>query len=686
MSQEVSNLSLLQLSRDMEWMNALHKGLQRFFIVKEKNTDSLENLAHLLQQTQQVDMVIVSATPDLPTVDKVKGLLAQMGISVPVMVVTPTAQATDEFVKAGADYVVARNDIITAINNVRHIAQVANFFREKIQAEKNYQAFENRYNRIFEDVPDPICYIQDGLFLGANPAFLNVFKVKDLKELDTMTIMNFVSLKSDRTLKQLIKLAAEKDVVPAESLEMHDTTGENVEVMAQVSQVFINNEPAVQMYLKTASGGAAIGGGGVDPTTGLGSPSALRAAILQTQERSEEHLLGTWIYFWVENYREVFLKDGHEPAEIMMHAVVETAQRLLPPSTQMARFSDDAILIWVTGDKEQTVKRFYNLITRLDEMVPEDIGRLVHPHTFAGMQELRRDSEFEDLLSKSYRAVRGLAAGQTQERVAEPASADISRKDERRLYAINQMLENNLMQWLYQPITSVQGDGVARYADVLTVLPNPDRSVDDEELEIDTILGLAERFKLGRNIDRAKINQFCQDFLSYGGDQRGLHIFLSICADALSDPDFPSWVENQLESVGLQPHQVIFDFRFDVAHGAYSGAQHLVDLMRPQGSKFAISEIGRFDEEIQEVFNLLKPEVIKLDMREISTFDYEEEDKFMRDLRNYIGDKPIMVIAGNVRSAAQLASIYPHGIHYLQGKGVVESMREFSYDFNDTLF
>ena len=72
-------------------------------------------------------------------------------------------------------------------------------------------------------------------------------------------------------------------------------------------------------------------------------------------------------------------------------------------------------------------------------MVPENIGRLVTPVTFAGMYEIKQDTSYEELVSKGYRAVMALIMGNTGERVAEPVSGNMSRKDEKR---VNQIKKN----------------------------------------------------------------------------------------------------------------------------------------------------------------------------------------------------------------------------------------------------
>lgn len=678
MSDQKQTCSLLFISRDMEWLNAFQKGVQRFFFTQEKTADTLEEVENVLKD-YRADLIVLSVDERLPSMDKVKQLLHRLGRHIPVLTVAPDWQSgSDTYVKLGAEFVSARRDLLTAIRAVQHVMRLHANEAAMIHAEHHLQGVEQRYQRLFDDLPDPICYLQDGLFLDANPAFLRLFKVKDKAALESLTIMSFVPLKSERNVKQLMKLAMEKDVVPSEKLEFHDNEDGKLELTAQVSQVKFRGEDAVQMYLRNASAG---GGGGVDPTTGLGVGNILKASITQTQERSENQFLGVWIYLWLENYREVLQKDGYKPAEILMHSVAETAQRLLPPSTEMARFTDDALVLWIDGDKEQAITRVQNLVANLDELVPENIGRLIHPHTFAGMQEVRKDSDYEDLIAKSFRAVRGLALGQGKDRVAEPAAADMSRKDERRLNMINKLLDNNQINFLYQPITMLEPDGVPRFATRINILAAAEEM--EEEMELDMMLQLADRYGLGRQLDRLKVRQFCQDVLSYDGDQRHLIGFLSLSNDALNDEEFPDWLANQLKQTGIAPQQIVLEIGLDGATNAFSGLLRLAEKMRPLGARVAITEIARFDEEIKEIFGRIKPDVIKLDMREIDTFDEDEEPRFMEAIKGYAEEHHATLIVDHMESPAQLSRVWPYDLQILQGDGIVAPLANFNYDFSE---
>ena len=682
--------SILMISNDMEWMLAFSKGVQRFFLLNERRAETLEQAESRMLESRP-DIVVLAVQEGLPSMDKLRPFVREkMHPPVPVIVIDSKPEGLDQWIKQGAEYACARRDLLSAVKHVQQLMRVAHFDRTLHGVEKNAKAVADRYERIYHDLPDPVAYVQDGLFIDANPAFLHTFGVKDRAALDELTLMSFVPHKSERGIKALLKKATEKEVVPSERFELQAIHGGKVDVNISVSGITIHDEPALQMYFRSTEAGGSGGGTGLDPTTSLAGPRVIAASIKQTQERSEaKAVLGYWVYAWIENYREVWQKDGYKAAEIMMKTVADTTRRFLPPSTEIVRFTDDGLALWLTGKKEESIKRVNGLIAHLDEVVPENIGRLVHPKLYGGIIEITTESTWDELVGKGFRAVRGLAMSQSSDRVAEPMSGDISRKDERRVNEIQAILDEQRLRVQYQPISALEVDGVPRYADRLLVLP-PEGDVEGEGaapvMEMDKLLQVAERFGLARQFDRYKINTLIQDILSYEGDQRALQCYISLSTDTMLDDTFPEWIDGQLRATGIAPNQITFELRLDNLANGFTGAVHLINKMRPQGSRFALTDIGRLDTNVREMLERVKPEVIKLDMREIDTFEDKEEEDFMREIKAYAEANHAMLIADHMESPAQLSRVWPHDIQYIQGDGIVPPMEKFAFDFNEPLF
>lgn len=682
MAEQKENCNVLMLSNDMEWMNAFIKGLQRFYLVNEKKSGDFDALTREVQKAHP-HFIVVGVSSSI-RVDAVKRFLLDENLNIPILAVDPKGESLDAQIKQGADYVVPRRDLLSAVKSAQQIMYINQLLRQSQDAQHQTAAIKERYSCVYNDLPDPIAYVQDGLFLDANPAFLNVFGLHNREQLDEYTLMNFTPPKSERALKAFLKKASGKDLIPAEKIEFQKANGEPLEALLSLAHVHFDGEKALQMYFRTGSG---TGGATLDESTKLPGAQVLRASIAQNQEKANaDEVLGYWVYLFVENYREVWQRDGYRPAEILMKAVAENSRRLLPPSTEIARFTDDALAMWMTGEKEAVIQRVKTLIARLDELVPENIGRLISPVTYAGMYEIRKESSYEDLVGKGFRAVRALLASvqQNGERVAEPLSGNMSRKDERRVYQIQNILDEKRVKILYQPISSLEADGVARYAERIHIERKEEEM--GEELEFDALMQIAERYDLAKQFDYFKITTLTSDLLSYGGDQKALHFYIKLSNSALNDPEFPEWLLAQLKQTGLSPSQVVFEFSVDTFNHSYSGAKRLADSLRPEGAKFALTELARFDNEIVDMLKRLKPEVLKLDMRELDTFEDEEEERFMTAIKDYANEHQCQIIVNHMESPAQLSRVWRYDIQLLQGDGIVPPLEKFTFNFSEPLF
>lgn len=684
MAENKAKCNLLIISEDMEWVKIFITGISKFYqLGKEVVFPTLEE-AEARIAAGGLDAMIVGADAG-KQLALLKSFALQQENHTLILAVAPEAQKKDVYLQQGADFVVGRRDMLNAIHSVQQIMQLHYLQTENQRLTLGKERIDTLYHHLYHEFPEPICYLQDGLFLEANRAFLETFKIPNLEALSDITVISLVSAREQKDFKALMKAAQQKENVGAQSFNLEDREGEKHSVSVVMSRVKYSEISALQVILRseqTATGGSL----GFDAATGLPERVAFNANIATLQKQAPaEAYLGVWVLMWLENYREVLQKDGIKTAEHLLQATLEMTRRLLPPSTEMARFGDDNLLFYLPGDKEMTIRRFENLVVKLDDFVPENIGRLIHPQVFAGMQELRQDSDLDGLLERSFRATRGLALSQGQERIAEPASAEMSRKDERRVYQINKILEEDRLVLKYQPICALKPDGVPRYCDQLEILPAQEET-DDEEIELDSLLQVADRYELGREIERVKMIRFMRDFLAYSGDQSALLMYLSMLEDALRDATFPAWLHNQLAQTGVKPAQVVFCLSLDAILNAYSGCEQLIATMRPQGSTFAVCELGRFDEEIEEILQRIKPEVLMLDLQEIDTFEDDEEERFMTKVKEYAEAHQVMLIAEHLQSPAELSRIWPYDINYIQGTGLVDPMPGFNYDFNAPLF
>ena len=110
--------SILMISRDMEWMLAFGKGVQRFYLLNERRAESLEAAESRMLESRP-DLVVLAVQDGLPSMDKLRPFVREkMQPPVPVIVIDSKPEGLDQWIKQGAEFACARRDLLSAVKHV----------------------------------------------------------------------------------------------------------------------------------------------------------------------------------------------------------------------------------------------------------------------------------------------------------------------------------------------------------------------------------------------------------------------------------------------------------------------------------------------------------------------------------------------------------------------------------------
>ena len=95
--------SILMISKDMEWMLAFGKGVQRFYLLNERRAETLEAAESRMLESRP-DLVILAVQDGLPSMDKLRPIVREkMHPPVPVIVIDSKPEGLDQWIKQGAE-------------------------------------------------------------------------------------------------------------------------------------------------------------------------------------------------------------------------------------------------------------------------------------------------------------------------------------------------------------------------------------------------------------------------------------------------------------------------------------------------------------------------------------------------------------------------------------------------------
>ncbi len=676
--------NLIVVTEQLEQLDIIEKALKKKLTLNTYTTNNILELKKIISN-EAVDVVIVDDAESTLGVGSVRTALNDLHLSTPILQLEHRAQGTPDanFIRNGASIVCAHDDSVAILHNTQLLIAYSRGQSMLKDDQDTIGGYREKFQDLYKGLADPICYVHDGVFLDCNPAFLRTFEVSDKDELDELTILNFVDRKQHSDFKNHLRKSTRRDMSANPILfSMLTKLGKSVEFTMMSKPTKYEDEDAVQIYLRSASEGG--GGAAVlfDASTGLSNREQMGFFLEQKRQHLEQQGgQGFLAYLIIHNYRDVWGTDGFEESEKFIKAIAGTVRKTLPVRTEASRYTDDGLLLFIPNNDAKEVERMLiDLVRTLDKLTPDNMVRMVEPMCYVAYDHFTKDSKDHLMLTSIlFRSARGIALSEGSTRVCLPTSTEVSKNDERRLELIQSILKEETMQLLFQPIVSFAPDGKRRYRERLSLFHES-----EPDLEMDVVIGTAERYDMMHHIDKWKINQLLDLLLGIPQQTReNLLVFILLSADALKNNKFLEWLIEQMEHTGLGGEHFVFEMTTDNVIGAYSGALRLSKAVRDCGAQIAVSKIGTLSAENERILNDIQPDIIKLDIREIDTLDDREEEETMTDICAKAKDINAVIIAEYIESPAQLARVWPYGVVLVQGDSITPKSENFDFDFSE---
>ncbi|QAY66559.1 EAL domain-containing protein [Paenibacillus protaetiae] len=225
--------------------------------------------------------------------------------------------------------------------------------------------------------------------------------------------------------------------------------------------------------------------------------------------------------------------------------------------------------------------------------------------------------------------------------------------------ALDQMLAEQSIRSVYQPIRSLKEGGIFGY-EALTRCP--DTQWFDGPLDLFTF---AEEEGIGYALDRLAREKAIGLGDRLGGGQK---LFINLLAQIMEEPDLlPGRTLAILEQHGLTPSNVVFEITERSSINDFSAVKKALDHYRRQGYRIAIDDVGAGYSSLQSIVEL-RPDYIKVDrsiIRNIHLDELKEHTLFtLQELAKKMG---IALIAEGIEREEELRKVQEMGIPFGQG-------------------
>jgi multidomain signaling protein FimX len=228
---------------------------------------------------------------------------------------------------------------------------------------------------------------------------------------------------------------------------------------------------------------------------------------------------------------------------------------------------------------------------------------------------------------------------------------------------IKTALMENRFKLMQQPIANLMG-GERGMFDVLV------RMVDDQGGDIlpSEFIAAAERNDLMKNIDRWVISAS----MSVCGTRPVQRLFVRLSKDSVCDKSLAAWLQLQLKSTRIEPSRLAFQVSEVVATEYLTETSNVASALRQAGFKFAVEHFGAGRDSLR-LLTHVPVDYLKVDGTLMQSLAVDTAlQQRVKELVDGARNRRISTIAERVEDANTMAVLWQLGIEYIQGYFVHE--------------
>jgi len=557
--------------------------------------------------------------------------------------------------------------------------------RRLLELEKLFTESESRYNSLLDSSEEAIAYIQDGMHMHVNPAYMSVFSYSDEDELAARPIMDLIASNYHNYFKQFLKSAGQ--LTTEHSIEVDCIRSDEDLFKARMifSPAVYEGENCLQVQVENLELQNKLNlVSDKDPQTGLYSRHRFMQE-LETRENSKdpEAYKFSLLYILVDGFEELKTQYGLLTSDLILKEISGLLQSLVRQDMILYRFGDHSFTLLL--ESEDALKAKYlaeNLIrsinhhayTLVEDVVPPTLSIGLSMPAISEHAEANRFSNL--LLNEAYQACRDIYENGgngflAYENLARHilGSDEISTIDdtvhlkELIIYA----LDHDRFKLVYQPIVSIQGDSSENYAVLVRLLNS-----DNEEIRPVHFLKEAAQYGLMSRIDRWVIKQSIEEITRQRRHGSRMNFFIQLSESAIRDDTLLLWVVDCIRETNAKGTWLTFQFNFPDIIDHMLAAEKLIQGLKKINCNIAINHYED-SKHTEALLNRIPIDVIKLRFTILESIQHNQEDrKKLIELNHFAYENKIKIVATRVEEPDLLSDLWEIGINYIQGYSLHE--------------
>lgn len=549
--------------------------------------------------------------------------------------------------------------------------------RRAQELEQRLRRCEEQGRDLIETTDEAVAFVQDGLHLHANPAYLELFGFRGIEDLVSATFLDLIAAEQRRPVRDYLR---EREIDGRQDAQELSTTclrpdGSHFPVRLSALATESDGEPCLRLVLRQRGGGDSVGEAvrSLPEATGVPGYDALLAA-LEGRVGPDGKAEGPFALLVVrapgaaELLQTLGLSRG-------LRAVDSLGQSLAAIARECGthyRISGDCFALLADVTSPEAAKALEGRIRAEVRLAPPpgtdiklrldcDLGRIFVTDG-VGIPGDLIDEAYRLSLGGSQSAPPAPARRESPTSLASRGKQSPEEGDAAMSVKIEHALDNDHLLLVYQPIVSLLGDNQENYSVLV-------RLIDETEdlVEARDFIGPAIRSGFMERIDKWAVRQATRAMGESRQAGHALNFFVNLAEDSFRDPGVIIWICDCLREFDVRGSWLTFVFQEDLVEANLASLTRLIEGLRKIKCRVAMNRFGtsKHPEALLQVipldFVLFQPEYAQ------DLADDKDKQQKLLELASLAREYNVKTVVTGVEEARTLTILWSAGVDYVQG-------------------
>lgn len=672
-----SAVTLSVLSTRQETVEAINKVFRNAGVASHCLW-SADYPALVASQAKDPELIIVDQTTATVSPKEIIEVRSRSSMRLPLIYLG--AEITTESLSSA--YKNGANDIVTLSDPARLVAVCERELR-LYRAEHALDAtmdsatqFKKHIKALMADTTDALAYVQEGIIVDINPAWLTMMGYASEDDLIGQPVMDCFKAESRGPLKGAIvatlkgkwnedtleTVAIRKDGDETKLAVALHATEYDGEPCVKINCTVFDNEPNTR-ELKLQNDAL-----NKDPATLLYHRGHLTTLVRKRLTKKLESGVRAIAWIRPDNFTRICNDVGFVESESVFCEFADMVSSQLLPNDICGRFDGLSILVLLERGRLQDAENWaHRFVEQVSRHVFANGNQSLTMTCTVGLCGANEDaSGFGQLLVGAHSALdKGRKAGGNSTITNETSSSDSRVQSYDAIWAkhLKSALVENRFRLLQQPVVSLDGGDKSMFDLLIRMIDQQSKPVLPSEF-----IPAAERNNMMQAIDRWVITaalEFCKQ-------KKPDVAFIKLSYQSLQDATLSGWLIKNVSSSPESAKSLCLEVSEENAARYLRESKELRNTTRDLGSVFALEHVGN-DKRAAQLIEHLEPDFVKIDGGLIARVAADEQVqrtiKSIVDLAKTFGAASI---AERVEDANTMAVLWQLGIQYMQGHYVHE--------------